>query len=339
MKACFIQIWKLHGINTVSPDIKDNLLGKADNPKVVARMTDDPGPYCLHIDRHTAVTHSFPIQILPDQQFGLCDADLAIHVEKAKSIRELAWGEGAFVVFEGDTDVLVPEFSARWDAESYTGCMDDVGKVEVTKQFRPFVLAVLGALGLDLAKNASRNATKIGEVTFLLDEGSEKPIYAIEPYLFSNVNITVSSPFTHEIFKQVAEYVPKILKHNELSTSFKLLATSFDKSNDELESFIFAWSALESFIKASSRETYSKQSSMSSETRKPETSKQIRLPVAFAKLVKILDQNRSDVEHFKSLNCTRNNLFHEAKIPETVPTEAVQRLLIKYLKLHLNLVK
>ncbi len=334
MKACFIQIWKIRGINTIGPDIGMDVLGTARNPSISARLVDDPEPYFFQIDRQKAIA-GFSLNFsLGKSDDRSANEKLVDSIEKAKAIRQEEAVKGAFVVFEGTDEIPISQCKKWQETESYSLCVDGFDKTQATQRFRPFVRSVLAAIELNLAANASRDIAKVGEVIFLRENDDDKPTYSIK--FGGRAEGTVACPFTRQTFEKVVDHIPKILRNEEISVPVELFTNSLDTSKDDLEAFILAWSGLETFIKTSYRDNFLGNSSSTLDSSNPYEFKRKSLPKAFKELVVILDSNSSDVEDFGALNRTRNAFFHEGKFPERFPIEATQNLLIKYLKLHLN---
>jgi hypothetical protein len=129
-----------------------------------------------------------------------------------------------------------------------------------------------------------------------------------------------------------------------------LLITSLEQATDELQGFIAAWSALEIFVNASFKDTYEARWFEVMEDGAPASAKPVferfqevmrdkyRLADKFLVVASVLDPDTAtdDAKEFRRLKKFRDELLHALNTPSsTLPTVAVQKLLLKYMKLHL----
>jgi hypothetical protein len=135
-----------------------------------------------------------------------------------------------------------------------------------------------------------------------------------------------------------------------LARPVSLLITSLDNATDELQGFIAAWSALEIFVNATFKATYEERLFQIMEEGAPQSAKGVferfkdvmkdkyRVADKFLAIASVLDANGADndLSEFKRIKKIRDGLLHALDTPLTpLPTDAVQKLLLKYLKLHL----
>jgi hypothetical protein len=82
-----------------------------------------------------------------------------------------------FLVFEGETDVPAPNLTKRRDTDVLAVCFDAIDKSEVEEMFRQPVQAAVAGLILSLPANADSQIESVGEIIYLVEPDSEKPIY------------------------------------------------------------------------------------------------------------------------------------------------------------------
>lgn len=209
--------------------------------------------------------------------------------------------------------------------------------------------AVLAAVGLSLAPNADRQVERVGEVVYLVDPESEKPIYAFTMSAGA-ARVSIASPMTADVIAEAGSRVARMMDDKAMARPASLLNTSFNQGTDALQGFIAAWSALEIFVNASFKARFESRwfDIMESgapaaakpvfERFKDVTSDKYRLADKFLVIAAVLDADAAtaDAEEFRKLKRIRDDLLHALETPAHLPTEAIQKLLLKYMRLHLD---
>ena len=349
MQVRYVAIWKLRGANTIESRAVSHTLAEISDPKIAARMTIDPDPHFLHIDRFAAIATGLLSGMFARGSEGTLDERLAAKIEDIKARRARQSGSGVFLVFEGETDIPAPDFSNRRDTDAFAMCFDAADKAAIREQFRPFMQAVFTALALNLPENADRQIEKLGDVIYLIDAESGKPIYSFTVE-FGDVRISVATSVTDDVAAEAARHALRIVGDRTLAKPASLLVTSLNRSNDSLQVFIAAWSALEIFVNATFKATYQTRWFAIMENGAPVSAKPVferfkdvmrdkyRLADKFLIIASVLDADGADTDAaaFRGLKETRDSLFHALDTPANLPTEVIQKLLLKYMKLHLN---
>lgn len=347
MQTRYISVWKMSGANRIADSPPKSYFVSFENPTLEATITHNPEPHFFHIDRSTALRAGLLKGLFAPSDEGSLEERLAAETERMRANRAKQTKSGVFVVFEGETDVAITEFRARQDTDEFGVCLDSVDKTKIRENFQAFIQAVLAALQMKLQQEADPRIEKIGEATYLVDS-SGKPIYPFTMEALP-VRASVSSPLSSSDIMHAASHASYLVEEHTIRGSINLLITSLDKSIEELPAFIAAWSALEEFIKATFTEVYKTHWREIREDRSSESAQQHlkhpnnlgeKSPLAdkFVILSWTLDRCNvaDDKESFDDIYNTRNTLFHEGTFPERFPVEATQRLLLKYMRLHLQ---
>jgi hypothetical protein len=258
MKAKYLAVWKLHGANTLATTTNNFELARLSNPTLIAVVTDNPEPYFLHIDQSAAIANQLIRGIAGiggSDQHGTYDEQIAAEVETAKANRAKETSKGVFLVISGDKDVANPNFKLRRDTERFAVCFDAIDKPDVKEVFRPSLQAVLTAVDLSQATKVDHLIEKVGEVIYLVEPETDKPIYTFTAQM-SAARLSVASPFTDAVAANAVKRIPKLVSDKVLARPASLLITSLDRGTDALQAFIAAWSALEIFVNATFKATY-----------------------------------------------------------------------------------
>ena len=209
MKVRYIAVYKLHGANKLPDGANKVELLALKSPALTALLAAEPEPYFLHIDKSAALaTQVLKGIFAPDKQDTM-EERLAAEIEHVRARRIKQAGNGVFLVLEGEADIQEPRFKARRDLEQFGLCLDDIDKPAIRESFRPAAQSVLAALGLALPPNADRRIEKIGDVVYLVDPGSGKPVYAFS-LQGGHARMSVSSPLTQQSIAEAAALAPKL---------------------------------------------------------------------------------------------------------------------------------
>ncbi len=349
VKVRYIAIYKVRGANALPDDAETADILTLQNPALAATLTTNPEPHFLHIDKSAALATQLLKGIFAPDKEGTLQERLAAEIETVRARRAKKTAKGVFLVFTGESEIPAPEFKARRDADEFGLCIDDVPKSEIRETFRPSVQGVMTALGLSLSANADHTIEKVGDVVYLIDPDKGKPVYAFN-FHGGIARASVASPITAAVIAEAAALAPKLAADKTMARPTSLLFTSLEEATDELQGFIAAWSALEIFVNATFKATYESRwfkimgegAPLSGkavfERFKDVMSDKYRLADKFLVIASVLDPAAAavDAAEFNRLKKFRDGLLHALDTPQApLPTDAVQKLLLKYMKLHL----
>ena len=210
--------------------------------------------------------------------------------------------------------------------------------------------AILTALVLSLPANADRQVEKVGEVIYLVDPDNGKPIYTFN-IQGGAARFSLASPLTEDLVVDAGKRVSKVIGDKTLERPSSLFITSLNQATDTLQAFIAAWSALEIFVNASFKATYESRWFDIMENGTPAAAEPVlerfkdvmsdkyRLADKFLVIASVLDSDAAatDTDEFRRLKGIRDSLLHALEAPAHLPTESVQKLLLNYMTLHLDL--
>ena len=268
--------------------------------------------------------------------------------ENVRARRKKQTEKGVFLVLEGASDIQEPCFKTRRDLQDISICFDAIAKPEIRESFGPAVHAVLIALGLSLPANADHQIEKVGEVVYLIDTENDKPIYTFS-FQGGSARLSLASPLTDDMVRDAGNRALRVMNDKALARPARLLS-SLNQATDALQAFIAAWSALEIFVNASFKASYETQWFAIMENGAPPAARPVferlkdvmsdkyRLADKLLIIASVLvaDAVTTDADEFRRLKRVRDDLLHALETPANLPTEAVQKLLLKYMTLHLD---
>jgi hypothetical protein len=347
IRVRYVAIYKIHGANKLPGGAESAALLTLTNPSISATLTINPEPHFLHINKSAALANQLLKGIFAPDKEGTPEERLAAEVEAVKTQTAKEAGTGVFLVLEGQTEIDSPDFKHRRDLDDCAINLDGVDKSEIREAFRPAVQSVLTALSLHQAR-ADPRVQKIGDVIYLVDPNTGKPIYTYE-FQMGAARLSLASPLTQDAITAAAAMVLKLNADSTIARAAGLLITSLEQATDQLQAFIAAWSALEIFVNATFKATYEARWFQIMEDGAPASAKPVfkrfedvmtdkyRLADKFLIIASVLDSQAAtdDAKEFVRLKKFRDGLFHALDSPtSSLPTDDVQKLLLKFMKLH-----
>ncbi len=289
--------------------------------------------------------HKLLVRLFGDERMfkSRFDQETAYEAEKRRKLKK---NIGSYLVYHASGSVLdrVNLHTAR-----------KVGKIGFgidifsTKPFRNIhqraMHSTATALSLALVDtNGSPDTHFIGDIIYLTGKNGLK-IYSSTVEVGSAGVITSAPPDIESLLK-VNSYIPAIINDNRLETAISLYVQSQNKENDNLRSFIAAWSALELVVNRLAKKVRAKWEKLVEETELPDWDRDLKhLPIEnyylrdkFFSIACVLNMNSvtKDTNMFNKINKMRNGFYHRMTLTEKdLPTNDTQRLFRKYLKLGL----
>lgn len=349
MNVHYVSIWKINGANRLPVGVTSLDLVSMHSPNFVASVIADPAPHFVDIDKSMALGTLLLSGLLGQGSEGTAEERLATEIEAVKARRGSQGQEGVFLVFKGETDRVQPDLTKCRHIETFGVCFDAVEKSMIREMFEPLVRAVLTASGLSLPATADRQVERIGEAIYLREAESGKPIYTFS-FTAGTARLSIAAPLAAEFATEVAQRAQKIRNDGAFGRPANLLITSLTRETDALQAFIAAWSALEIFVNATFKATYEARWFDIMKRGAPESAKPVferfrsvmsdkyRLADKFLIIASVLDATAAttDADEFRRLKTVRDNLLHGTETATRLPTDAVQKLILKFMMLHLD---
>ena len=182
---------------------------------------------------------------------------------------------------------------------------------------------------------------------YFIDE-KDKPLYSFTMQ-GGRARVITSRPINDVEENEIAKIIGLSVNNQQLKTPFRLFTQSLEFTQDELRSFISAWTALEIFTNkvfssyeekfigniADDHGTHGVNQFL---TRIKDVMKdKYRLSDKFALIASFLsDEIEKDMELFKSMKNLRDDISHGKEFnEEALPVENARKLVAKYLKSHM----
>lgn len=313
---------------------------------VQAVLTSNPNDYCFEGDRMAAFAN-----LLLDGVFGRANSDTFDEcLEKAlaeiKESREKEFEPGLYLVFirEGNISNFMP--SHEEELEEFVVCFDGASKEEIQEVSESHICALLSALVLSIDNVLGVKKFHDSVVFLRIDK---KPVYSYTASVGS-APLSVSKPVNRDSVKPFVDWYQVMLANKELERVNRLLLLSLQVGDDKLRAFLAAWAALEVLVTKTFKSYEEKLFEELDNGAYPNVPHQYlrqtrsvmkakwALADKFSLISSLLcpEAADKDIEEFKEVQKERNKLIHEkGTVEANLPVELVQKLVRKYLQLHL----
>jgi hypothetical protein len=233
------------------------------------------------------------------------------------------------------------------ETDDYVVGFDVINKETIVDSHSDQVNAALAALCLATEHETIQIKHVRGDVYLINELG--KPVYSFN---FSGSGEAYSSRRTTvEVIKEAKGQAAKLMSKRSLSKVYRLLIQAISKDNDELQRFMFGWSAFEILINNvfSQYEKLFVQSLLDADPASHKHRYFNRIREVMKGKYNITDKFNvgvacigdssveTDIQEFIKIKKIRDALFHDKTVDETaLPTFAIVELLKKYLRKHIN---
>jgi hypothetical protein len=254
---------------------------------------------------------------------------------------------GCYLIYRGAGDLIEPVdyHSARRFGNIGFGIDAILGEPYRTVHRRAFHAAAT-ALSLGLANtNGSPHADFIGDIIYLKGAG-DLVVYS-RTVEMGMASLVTSSHLRSQDIRKAQQFIPAMLNDGHVEVAISLFVQSQSKENDNLRSFIAAWSALELLINRLSKVVRADWDKLLQIESTLEWDKDLRgvppedyrMRDRFFSVARVLDPAAAsaDVDAFIRANNMRSGFYHRMEVQERdLPTDKVQTLFRKYLRLGLS---
>jgi hypothetical protein len=338
-----IAVYEVRGI--VRPKDGDEQV-LVDYPSIGARAViyPDMDAHLFEHDRALVIGNTMLDTLFGKANEGSFEEKVARALTDLRDRRRDEAKERLFVLYEAEGEIGPFNLRVQKELPEFIIAFEGAPKDAIRATHRPQINGLLASIAI--GSEHVRGVKKIrDDIIFVNDSG--KPVYTYDMKMSGRMSVSTSM---EDAMLDFARDNAKVFaKHQDLASPGRLLIKSLDVENDELLSFLSAWSGLEIFINGSFR---AYESSFFEKLRGGEK------PIAPSKLVESMrevmkkkyglldkfalvsfelagDSAEADIDEFQQIKKTRDSLIHGRDVPfDTLPTTGVRGLLRKYLKLH-----
>ena len=341
MEQTHIIVHRVRGIIGLPVDGRAYLIGQL-GAVASAFLTVERDPYFLHLRRLKAFGETCA-------QVFLSGSGL---IERERFERALA----VCVIPEGidfDKPLLIVEVREQV-TRFHSDRASDVGEISLgidcletqnlARSGEILLEAATAGISLALPSSTSPVATRLGHATYVTDPQTGRLTYTLD--MSASSSSWSMTSVSQELLAQAASMATALWTKSDLKTVSHLLSRSI-RTTDDPQAFLTAWAGLEVLISKSFKSTYEQRiyEALSVATSSDQFLRRVRdvmkdkyrVADKFAVMCSFLDptESETDIKSFMEIKADRDGI-HEMKLGASgYPTSRTQRLLMKYLRLHL----
>lgn len=358
MRFVHAVVFKLRGI-ILPPETQDRELVIDSDRNIRAVLTNNPDDICIELDRNNALSrlilstilHANPATLDPSKPEAWTEA-VATEVNRLRESRKTDFGDGpCMIVFrDGHVDDYsvahqreYPDLIIAFDNNSPSPSSP---KEAIRQKSSAIINAILTALVMALKNPLS--VKKVSEaITFF--QNTTKPMYIYT--LSCSGSASISTDITHSDIEATSNWYFKLAADTDLVRVTNFLTSSLQTEDDRLRAFLFAWSSLEIFInkifKAYEERLFKEdkpddadyQQFLSQYSERKGKIGKYNIADKFNIICyQICNSDQiADSAEFRQAKYMRDYLLHGRDVEENdLPVGTVQKLLRKYLRLHVQ---
>lgn len=313
-----------------------------------AYLTKDISPFVNHVDQGTAILHG-----LVTASFNGTEDDarnrISVRMEEIQQERAKKYPSGTFLVFHGVKDAPELNLENCHVRPDFNLVFDKLEKSEIRAEFWPSIARSLMAITLSLKESADPRISNVTEGTYLLDPASEKPTYSFT-FTAGSARLSIGTMLDEDVESRIHHYAKQLRDDRHIGKVLDQLILSLANQKDEFRSFLAAWTALEIFVTSTFKRTYEQCWFDRMRSAAPSSAESYfnnvqgvmrqrhRLLDKFIIMASLLDPDSAgdDINQFKDLKKTRDDVFHGSDDVSAYPTDQTHGLLTKYLRLHFD---
>lgn len=345
MNYIYTIIYRFEGISDTNL-VEDKVVCKDDVIGITVLLTKDINRHCIYIDTGLACAGLILRGMLADDKLQKLPEAIKVKLQKIQESRRQKKKSGAYVVIiiKGNEELYIDK-KLHKEIDQFHICFDAIEKDSLRNQHKEKVHSIVSSLSMctDPAYHAERISSGIH---FVDDNG--KPLYSFTVQ-GGRARVILAKPVDIERENEIDEVINLSIGNQQLKTPFRLFTQSLEIANDELRSFISAWSALEIFTNKVFS-IYEKQFIINITDDhnshgvnqflariKNVMKDKYRLSDKFSLIASFLSNEiEEDIKLFKSLKDIRDIISHGKEFDEeSLPVEDARKLAAKYLKCHL----
>ena len=345
MNYIYTIIYRFEGISDTNL-VEDKVVYQDDVLGINVLLTKDINRHCLNIDTGLACASLIFRGMLADDKLQKLPKAIEVELQKIQEARRQKKKSETYVVIiiKGNEELNVDE-KLHKETDQFHICFDAIEKDSLRDQHKEKVYSIVSSLSM--CTGPEYHAERISSGIHFVDDNG-KPLYSFTVQ-GGRARVILAKPVDIEKENEITEVINLSIGNQQLKTPFRLFTQSLETANDELRSFISAWSALEIFTNKVFS-SYEKQFIINIADDhsshgvnqflariKDVMKDKYRLTDKFSLIASFLSNEiEEDIELFKSLKNIRDIISHGKEFDEeSLPVEDARKLAAKYLKSHM----
>jgi hypothetical protein len=310
---------------------------------ITVLLTNDINRHCLNIDTGLACASLLLRGMFGDEKPQELPIAIDAEVKKIQEERGAKKKSGAYavIIIKGNAELNINE-KLHKETDQFRICFDVIDKDSLREQHKEKIHSIVSSLSMCTCPEYHAERTSSG--IYFIDY-NDKPLYSFTMQ-GGRAHLILAKPIDIEKQNEITKVIGLSNSNQQLKTPFRLFTQSLETTQDELRSFISAWSSLEIFTNkvfsiyeeqfiTNIADDHSSHGVNQFLTRIKDVMKdKYRLSDKFALIASFLSNEiEEDIELFKSMKKLRDDISHGKEFnEETLPVEDARKLIAKYLR-------
>lgn len=343
----YVSLYHLNGISALSDD-RDQVIWQSAQASAV--LSVNPDALAQFADWSKVITHGMLTGLFRDDPTRSTLARFEDEIRALCQARAQKFPRGVYFAYHASREVDPPTFSAYRRHDHFGIGFDAIDKDSVRNDYRSDMETALASVLLTMQPPADSRVFHVTDAIFFVDPKSGFPHFSVTVSL-GEVRIAVNPSFEEGQAEMIARLASNIRANRPMQRVWSLHIASLSRGTDPLQAFMSAWNALEIFTSMVFSATYDEEMKQRLRAAHPpgihpyfarlEDLAKGRIPLAdkFAVIASILSANEAerDTATFRAIKKRRDEILHG--VDDTcarLPTEQIQEMSVKYLRLHVQ---
>jgi hypothetical protein len=346
MKLHSTYLFRVGGISGLPEGVTDWTVWAAEGRS--ATVTTEVDTHAEIIDRRNAIAEGLLTAIFHADDRAIAE-QIAGRMEEARAKRAQKYPKGTFLVFRAEEEAPAPDLRTSHVGEDFVVAFDAVDRTALEERHRDDLQNCVTAVGLIMNDQADHSIIPIGSASYLSEGQGSKPIFSFTVEAGS-LRASLSGAIPKERLKEATPLVNLLKKDPNVRKVVDLYLQSIGQKDDDFRAFLSGWTAMEIFVHSYFKRIYGPQWFKEIEAKMPPSAAPYinrvqdvmadkhRLVDKFVVIAAMLSPTTAaaDTEELAGLKEVRDNIIHGSAGPTPPPAGRAQRLVRRYLELHLK---
>jgi hypothetical protein len=346
MKAHYVEALHLPGITGLPNGVAELAIWSSGQSS--ALLTKEVDGHLSLADRVSAAGHGILTGLFASAKGPPAD-QIAAALADIRSERAKTYNGGVFLIFQTSQSVEPLDLSKTKDAGEFLVGLDLADTPGMKQTFAKLAQPCVAAVCLLMGESADPRIRKVASAIYFTDESVTKPIFSYT-LTFGGGTAYVSMGMEQSTVDAAQGLTDSLASDKGLEKVSDLYIHSFSQSDDSFRAFLSAWTAFEIFVHQRFKTTYGPQWFKHLEESSPASasgyfhrikevmSDKHRLLDKFTVIASLLapEEAEKDITEVIKLKKVRDDIVHTATAGNQYPAAQTQRLIRKYLRLHLE---
>lgn len=313
-----------------------------------AILTTEVDKFAAVVDRRNAIAKGL-LTAMFRADAGSVAEQIAAELEAARAQRAQKYPGGTFLVFKAEEDAPEPDLRTSREGEEFVVAFDAVDRKVLEERHREDLQNCVTAVGLLMDDEADHSIIAIGQASYLSEGEGSKPIFSFTLEAGS-ARLSVARTIPEDRLAEATSLVNLLKKEANVRKIVDLYLQSIGQKDDDFRAFLSGWTAMEIFVHSLFKQVYGPRWFMDLQQKMPSSAATYfeRVQAVMSDKHRLIDKfvviattlsfatAEADTAELAKLKAVRDEIIHGSASHQTFPAERAQRLLRKYLALHLR---